>query len=81
LGSQLINSKNVASIITPSDPQIYYSSYCDNNCTTNLEEQSLKPIEVVKIVDLMGREVKDISNTVLIYIYSDGTSEKVFRID
>jgi hypothetical protein len=36
---------------------------------------------IVRIVDLMGRETDNKSNTLLIYIYSDGTAEKVFRLD
>lgn len=36
---------------------------------------------LVKVVDLQGREVNNRTNTPLIYIYSDGTSEKVFRIE
>ena len=37
--------------------------------------------ELFRIVDLLGRESKDISNTALIYVYSDGTTEKVFRVE
>lgn len=35
--------------------------------------------DLVKIVDLLGRETEFKPNTILIYVYSDGTSEKVFR--
>jgi hypothetical protein len=35
----------------------------------------------VKIVDLMGNETTDKLNTVLIYIYEDGTTEKVFHAE
>ena len=37
--------------------------------------------ELVRITDLMGRESKDIPNTTLIYIYSDGTIEKKYRLE
>jgi len=37
--------------------------------------------KLVKIVNLMGQEVEYTPNTVLIYQYSDGTSEKVFTIE
>jgi hypothetical protein len=37
--------------------------------------------EVVKIVDLLGRETKYTPNQTLLYIYDDGTTEKVFRVD
>lgn len=35
----------------------------------------------VKIVNLLGQETKDKPNTTLIYIYSDGTTEKVYRME
>lgn len=37
--------------------------------------------KLVKIVNLLGQEVEYTPNTVLIYQYSDGTSEKVFTIE
>ncbi|MDA9986666.1 hypothetical protein N9E11_01410 [Crocinitomicaceae bacterium] len=36
--------------------------------------------ELVKIVNLLGQQVEYSPNTVLIYQYSDGTSEKVFTV-
>ncbi len=36
---------------------------------------------VIQITDLLGRKSEDKPNTVLIYIYSDGTTEKVLRIE
>ena len=37
--------------------------------------------ELIKIVDLMGRATQENPNTVLIYMYSDGTNKRIFRID
>jgi hypothetical protein len=37
--------------------------------------------QLVKIVDVMGRETKFKTNTPLIYIYSDGTTEKIFKVE
>lgn len=37
--------------------------------------------QVIQITDLMGRKSEDKPNTVLIYIYNDGTTEKVLRIE
>lgn len=37
--------------------------------------------KVIRIYDLLGRETEDKPNTLLIYVYSDGTTEKVFRIE
>lgn len=36
--------------------------------------------ELIRIVDLMGRETQFVFNTTLIYQYSDGSSEKVFLL-
>jgi len=52
------------------------------NLTSSLDE--VKPNEnlhLLRIVDIMGRETNDKPNTLLIYIYSDGTTEKVFRVE
>lgn len=37
--------------------------------------------QLTKIVDIMGRETEEKPNTILIYIYSDGSSEKVFKVE
>lgn len=37
--------------------------------------------QLYKIIDLMGKESDDITNTILIYIYDDGTTKKVFRVE
>lgn len=47
---------------------------------TSLDELNIGGAELLKIVDLMGREVKPTANTTLIYIYSDGTIEKVYAL-
>ena len=46
-----------------------------------IEELKQSKKEVVKVVDLMGRETEEVPNTILIYIYSDGTTEKVFKAE
>lgn len=44
-----------------------------------IEESSLnKEKKVSKIVDLLGRETVKTANTIQIYLYEDGTAEKVF---
>lgn len=51
------------------------------NTTLSIQEQNIiQNREVIKIVDLLGRETEFKPNTTLIYIYSDGSSEKVFRV-
>lgn len=46
-----------------------------------MSELTSKNKEVVKIVNLLGQEVEYTPNIVLIYQYSDGTSENVFIIE
>jgi len=45
------------------------------------EQQSNSQVDLVKIVDMMGRETAYKPNTVLLYIYSDGTTERVFKLE
>ncbi len=45
------------------------------------EIETDSPKEIVRIVDLLGRESNDIPNTTLIFIYSDGSKQKVFRVE
>jgi hypothetical protein len=72
-------STNVALVITYLG--CVDTSQCNYACTWGLEELYSGEIELLKIVDLMGRETEDKPNTLLIYIYSDGTAEKVFRVE
>jgi hypothetical protein len=66
------------------DNGVSFSENCGNDCsgTSNLTElNSNQPKKLIKIVNLLGQEVEYTPNTVLIYQYSDGTSEKVFTIE
>ena len=59
------------------DPQQYFS----NNCSgTAIEEYSTNN-ELLKVTDLLGRELKGTKNEVLFYIYDDGTVEKRIVIE
>jgi hypothetical protein len=49
--------------------------------TLSLQEFYLEDKELMKITDLLGREVTDRPNTYLIYVYKDGTKKKVYRIE
>lgn len=51
------------------------------NCGVGLEELYQTAKELVMIVDFMGRETKFKPNTPLIFIYSDGTRERVMKIE
>ena len=52
-----------------------------SEATSSISELSQHPKSLVKIVDIMGREVNEKPNTLLIKIYSDGSKQKVFRIE
>ena len=66
---------------TAIDAQMSFSNACSSPCAVGLEELSNTPKQLVKITDLIGRETTSKPNTPLIYIYSDGTAEKVFKMD
>lgn len=55
------------------DPQHYFS----NNCSgpTSIQEHSTNK-ELIKIIDVLGRETKGTKNEPLFFIYDDGTIEK-----
>lgn len=36
---------------------------------------------IIRVIDFMGREIEKKSNTLMIYVYSDGTTEKVFNVE
>lgn len=48
---------------------------------TGIAESLLQERKLVKIVDFMGIKTENKPNTFLIYVYSDGTTEKVFRVE
>jgi len=52
---------------------------CNGN--VGIEEPSMPIRQLIKIVDILGKETEDKPNSLLIYIYSDGTTEKVYRFD
>ena len=47
----------------------------------NVNELLPKSKEIVKIIDVMGREITPQKNTIIIYIYSDDTRRKVFEVE
>lgn len=48
---------------------------------SGLEENYLQDKTLVHVLDLMGKETENRPNTLLLYVYSDGTTEKVFRVE
>lgn len=47
----------------------------------NMIELNYPSKTLIKIVDFIGRETEDKPNTLLIYVYSDGTTEKIYRVE
>ena len=62
------------------DAQTAYSEDCNNDCTSSLNELSTSK-NLIQILDLMGRETSFKPDTPLIYVYDDGSIEKVFTIE
>ena len=57
------------------------TSVCHLVNYAGIEELTNGTVELLKITDLMGRETKSVANTPLIYYYSDGTIERVFKLE
>lgn len=52
-----------------------------NPCNVGIEELFQTEKELIKIVDFLGRETEFNPNTPLIFIYSDGTRERVMKLE
>ena len=65
------------------DPQVSFSEDCNNDCSTtsNITELNTTSKNLIKILDMMGCETTFKPNTPLIYVYDDGSIEKVFRVE
>jgi hypothetical protein len=89
--AELLNDDNQSrSMITSSDNAIVFTGVYDDSLwifkynpeqTSISELNSNQPKELIKIVNLLGQEVEYTPNTILIYQYSNGTSEKVFTLE
>ena len=67
------------------DSDVSFSNNCNypESCggsTVNLSVVNASK-NLIQILDLMGRETSFKPNTPLIYVYDDGSTEKVFRIE
>lgn len=65
----------------PSDLNLAIGSFACNVFVVGLREYCFTKKRLVGIMDILGRKSEDIANTILIYQYSDGTTEKVFNFD
>jgi hypothetical protein len=57
------------------------TSSCHLVAIADINELTPTSAELIKIVDLLGRETPIVPNTPLIYIYSDGTMQRVFKLE
>jgi len=57
-----------------------WASFSTNCSATSVQEHTTNK-ELLKITDLLGREVNEKRNTLLFYIYNDGTVEKRIIIE
>ena len=66
------------------DSGVYFDTYCPPYVAVEeetIEEEILKDRTLIRIVDILGRETKVVQNTLLLYIYDDGSVEKKVIID
>ena len=63
------------------DVSDYFQTNCNYNLSINELNNKQNPAQLIKIVDCLGRETEYKPNTLLIYLFSDGSSEKVFRVE
>ncbi len=61
------------------DTGFVYTTVCNSASISELDLS--KSIKLERIVDITGRKTDPKPNTLLFYIYSDGTTEKVFRVE
>ena len=62
--------------------QITFSNNCNyDNCLTSSVNELTTSKNLIQILDMMGRETIFKPNTPLIYVYDDGSTEKVFTIE
>ncbi|MDA8910490.1 hypothetical protein N9I21_01730 [Crocinitomicaceae bacterium] len=67
---------------TQIDSQTSFSLDCNNDCSSSSSLTELSTSKnLIQILDLMGRETSFKPNTPLIYVYDDGSTEKVFSVE
>ena len=65
------------------DSQTSFSTDCNNDCSgsAGIGELNTTTKQLIKIVDVLGRETPFKPNTPLLYIYNDGTVERKMIIE
>ena len=58
----------------------FFDQLC--NVSVNIQTPSQdSDRKLLKVIDILGREIKKTKNTILLYIYSDGTIERKIIIE
>jgi hypothetical protein len=78
---RLSYSDGSAEQITNFDKPCGLSIRCLKESVSGIETIELSHKTLIKITDLMGRDMEFIPNTMQMYYYSDGSIEKVFRAE
>ena len=66
------------------DIGVSFSNNCNNSCSNNntaFDECENLNKELIKIIDILGRDINEERKTLLFYIYDDGTVEKRIIIE
>ncbi|MFN5877859.1 MAG: hypothetical protein ACK44B_03255 [Flavobacteriales bacterium] len=63
------------------DPTVTFSNYCNNTCSTGIEELNLKQKELIQVYNLLGQEIGFEYKGLIIRLYSDGTVDKTFKTE
>jgi len=58
-----------------------FSTNCNNTCTVGVNEQTPPSKGLIGVIDLLGRESKIKPNTLLIYIYNDGSTKRGVNVN
>ncbi len=58
----------------------FFSALCDPSVAT-ISPSSTNERTLIKIVDVLGREIQETKNEILLYLYSDGSTERKIIID
>lgn len=60
---------------------LMFDDFSYEDVAESLIELSFGSKKVIRVIDIIGRETEDKPNALLIYVFSDGTTEKVFRVE
>lgn len=85
LGQVLLNSVPYGPLTTYTNAVLIYSNIAGESCgdfvPLAIEELSIqKERKLIKITDLIGREIEQQSNLLQIYLFDDGSVERVFQM-